>query len=46
LAMAARLCFLEDENRHLRQLVTRLTLDLGKLVTDLTMESEWRHIGR
>jgi transcriptional regulator with XRE-family HTH domain len=39
-AEVARLCLLEGENRRLRQLVTRLTLDLGKLVSDLSLESK------
>jgi transcriptional regulator with XRE-family HTH domain len=39
-AEAARLCLLEGENRRLRRLVTRLTLDLGRLVNDLTIESK------
>jgi transcriptional regulator with XRE-family HTH domain len=46
IAMVARLNFIEDENRRLRQLIARLSLDLRKLLTGLSMLPEWRYIDR
>jgi transcriptional regulator with XRE-family HTH domain len=46
IAMAARLKFIEDENKRLRCLIAKLSLDLGRMVTELSMAPEWRSMDR